>query len=65
MEISKWFFFQRIKEIHKANRKKYNLADIAKEVDLVTMQTLELKSSLERTPWFVENVKADMKKFLL
>lgn len=37
-------------------------AGIGKEIDLVTTQTLEQKSTLERTPWFVENVKADMRK---
>lgn len=35
---------------------------IGKEIDLVTTQTLEQKSTLERTPWFVENVKAEMRK---
>lgn len=37
-------------------------AGIGKEVDLVTTQTLEQKSTLERTPWFVKNVKAEMRK---
>lgn len=37
-------------------------AGIGKEIDLVTTQTLEQKSTLERTPWFVKNVKAEMRK---
>ncbi|MCD8068161.1 MAG: nucleotidyltransferase domain-containing protein [Lachnospiraceae bacterium] len=35
---------------------------MGKEIDLVTTQTLEQKSTLERTPWFVDNLKAEMVK---
>lgn len=37
-------------------------SEIGKEIDLVTTQTLEQRSTLERTPWFVENVKAEMRQ---
>lgn len=37
-------------------------AGIGKDVDLVTLQTLEQRSTQERTPWFVENVRAEMMK---
>ena len=37
---------------------------IGKKVDLVTLQTLEQPSTLARTPWFVENVKAEMRQLL-
>lgn len=33
---------------------------IGKDVDLVTLQSLRQKSTLERTPWFVENLQKDM-----
>ena len=33
---------------------------LSKEVDLVTLQTLKQKSTMERTPWFVENVQKEM-----
>ncbi len=36
--------------------------EIGKEIDLVTTQTLEQKNTLKRTPWFVENVKAEMRQ---
>jgi predicted nucleotidyltransferase len=32
---------------------------LEKSIDLVTTGTLEQKSTLERTPWFVENVNAE------
>ncbi len=35
---------------------------MGKEIDLVTTQTLEQKSTQERTPWFVDNLKAEMVK---
>ncbi len=35
---------------------------VGKEVDLVTTQTLEQESTKERTPWFVENLRAEMIK---
>lgn len=37
---------------------------VGKEVDLVTTQTLEQESTRTRTPWFVENVKAEMRRIL-
>ena len=37
---------------------------LGKEIDLVTTQTLEQPSTLARTPWFVENVKAEMRQIL-
>lgn len=37
---------------------------IGKEIDLVTTQTLEQPSTLERTPWFVSNVKAEMRQII-
>lgn len=33
---------------------------LGKKVDLVTTATLEQKSTLERTPWFVENLRTEM-----
>ena len=33
---------------------------VGKEIDLVTMQTLQQKSTLERTPWFAGNLRKDM-----
>lgn len=33
---------------------------IGKEVDLITLQGLEQKSTQQRTPWFIENVRTDM-----
>lgn len=35
---------------------------IGKEIDLITIQMLEQQSTMERTPWFVENVKSEMMK---
>lgn len=35
---------------------------VGKEVDLVTTHTLEQESTRERTPWFVENLNAEMVK---
>ena len=35
-------------------------SSIGKNVDLVTLQSLRQKSTLERTPWFVENLQKDM-----
>lgn len=35
---------------------------IGKEIDLVTTQMLEQKSTLERSPWFAETVKTEMRK---
>ena len=35
-------------------------SSIGKNVDLVTLQSLQQKSTLERTPWFVENLQKDM-----
>lgn len=35
-------------------------SSIGKNVDLVTLQSLKQKSTLERTPWFVENLQKDM-----
>jgi len=35
---------------------------IGKEVDLITIQTLEQESTQQRTPWFVENVRTEMIK---
>ncbi len=35
-------------------------SSIGKDVDLVTLQSLRQKSTLERTPWFVENLQKDM-----
>jgi len=35
---------------------------VGKEIDLVTVQTLEQESTKNRTPWFVENVRAEMRK---
>ena len=35
---------------------------IGSEVDLVTTQTLEQESTKQRTPWFVDNVRAEMMK---
>lgn len=37
---------------------------IGKDIDLITIQTLEQKSTQERTPWFVQNVKAEMRKII-
>lgn len=33
---------------------------IGKDIDLVTLQTLEQKNTLERTPQFVENLRKEM-----
>ena len=33
---------------------------VGKEIDLVTMQTLRQESTINRTPWFVDNLKKDM-----
>ena len=33
---------------------------VGKEIDLVTLQTLQQRSTMERTPWFVNNLKHDM-----
>lgn len=35
---------------------------IGKEIDLVTTQTLEQKSTCQRTPWFVKNLQTEMMK---
>ncbi|MCD7832699.1 MAG: nucleotidyltransferase domain-containing protein [Lachnospiraceae bacterium] len=35
---------------------------VGKEIDLVTTQMLEQKSTRERTPWFVDNLKEEMVK---
>lgn len=35
---------------------------IGKEIDLVTTQTLEQKSTRQRTPWFVKNLQTEMMK---
>lgn len=35
-------------------------SSIGKNVDLVTLQSLKQKSTLERTPWFVENLQKEM-----
>lgn len=35
---------------------------IGKEVDLVTLQTLEQESTQERSPWFIDNLRRDMVK---
>ncbi|MCD8395770.1 MAG: nucleotidyltransferase domain-containing protein [Lachnospiraceae bacterium] len=35
---------------------------VGKEIDLVTTQMLEQKSTQERTPWFVDNLKEEMVK---
>lgn len=35
---------------------------VGKEIDLVTVQTLEQESTKNRTPWFVENVRSEMRK---
>ncbi len=35
-------------------------ASIEKKVDLVTMQTLEQRSTQQRMPWFVESLKSEM-----
>lgn len=37
---------------------------IGKKIDLVTLQTLEQKSTQERTPWFVENIRTEMKQII-
>lgn len=38
--------------------------EIGKEIDLVTIQTLEQTSTLERTPLFVKNVKKEMRRII-
>lgn len=35
---------------------------VGKEIDLVTTQTLEQRSTQRRTPWFVDNLQRDMVK---
>ena len=35
---------------------------IGKEIDLVTTQTLDQKSTFKRTPWFVDNLNRDRVK---
>lgn len=35
---------------------------VGKEIDLVTMQTLDQPSTQQRTPWFVENLRGEMIK---
>lgn len=37
---------------------------VGKEIDLVTTQTLEQRSTLERTPEFVESVRAEMRRII-
>lgn len=37
---------------------------VGKEIDLVTTQTLEQQSTLERTPEFVESVRAEMRRII-
>jgi hypothetical protein len=38
--------------------------EVGKEIDLVTTQTLEQRSTLERTPEFVESVRAEMRRII-
>ena len=38
--------------------------ELGKDVDIVTTHMLEQKSTQERTPWFVENVKTEMRKII-
>jgi len=35
---------------------------VGKEIDLVTIQTLEQQSTQQRTPWFVDNLRREMVK---
>ena len=35
---------------------------LEKDVDLITVQTLKQSSTVERTPWFVDNVRREMVK---
>lgn len=37
---------------------------VGKEVDLVTLQTLEQESTQQRTPWFAENIRSEMVKIV-
>ena len=38
--------------------------EVGKEIDLVTTQTLEQRSTLERTPEFVESVRAEIRRII-
>ena len=38
--------------------------EVGKEIDLVTTQTLEQRSTSERTPEFVESVRAEMRRII-
>lgn len=35
---------------------------LGKDLDLVTMEALEHESTVQQTPWFVENVRSEMMK---
>lgn len=37
---------------------------LGKDIDIVTTHMLEQKSTQERTPWFAENVKTEMRKII-